>query len=41
MRLFQVRPSVGVVVDERRVGAARPGDASHLLSHADVAMFEA
>jgi diguanylate cyclase (GGDEF)-like protein len=41
MRQFQVRPSVGVVVDERPVGAARPGDASHLLAHADVAMYEA
>lgn len=40
-RHFQVRPSVGVVVDERPVGAARPGDASHLLAHADVAMYEA
>lgn len=41
LRPFQVRPSVGVVVDERPVGAARPGDASHLLAHADVAMYEA
>jgi diguanylate cyclase (GGDEF)-like protein len=40
-RHFQVRPSVGVVVDERPAGAARPGDASHLLAHADVAMYEA
>jgi diguanylate cyclase (GGDEF)-like protein len=40
-RYFQVRPSVGVVVDERPLGAARPGDASHLLAHADVAMYEA
>jgi diguanylate cyclase (GGDEF)-like protein len=40
-RRFQVRPSVGVVVDERPVGAARTGDASHLLAHADVAMYEA
>jgi diguanylate cyclase (GGDEF)-like protein len=40
-RPFLVRPSVGVVVDERPVGGARPGDAAHLLAHADVAMYEA
>ncbi len=40
-RPFGVRPSVGVVVDERPVGGARPGDAAHLLAHADVAMYEA
>jgi diguanylate cyclase len=40
-RRFQVRPSVGVVIDERPLGAARPDDAAHLLSHADVAMYEA
>ncbi len=40
-RPFQVRPSVGVVVDERPAGGARPGDAAHLLAHADVAMYEA
>ncbi len=40
-RPFAVRPSVGVVVDERPVGASRAGDAAHLLAHADVAMYEA
>ena len=40
-RRFSVRPSVGVVVDERPTGGARTGDASHLLAHADVAMYEA
>ena len=40
-RPFLVRPSVGVVVDERPVGGARAGDAAHLLAHADVAMYEA
>ncbi|HEU4913184.1 MAG TPA: bifunctional diguanylate cyclase/phosphodiesterase [Actinomycetes bacterium] len=40
-RQFQVRPSVGVVLDERPPGAARKGDASHLLAHADVAMYAA
>ena len=40
-RPFRVRPSVGVVVDERPSGAARSGDAAHLLAHADVAMYEA
>lgn len=40
-RRFQVRPSVGVVIDERPPGSARSGDASHLLAHADVAMYEA
>ena len=40
-RRFQVRPSVGVVIDERPAGSSHSGDASHLLSHADVAMYEA
>ncbi len=40
-RYFTVRPSVGVVVDERPAGTARAGDASHLLAHADVAMYQA
>ena len=40
-RPFAVRPSVGVVVDERPVGGSRAGDAAHLLAHADVAMYEA
>jgi diguanylate cyclase (GGDEF)-like protein len=40
-RPFAVRPSVGVVVDERPSGASRAGDATHLLAHADVAMYEA
>jgi diguanylate cyclase (GGDEF)-like protein len=41
LRPFVVRPSVGVVVDERPIGGSRAGDASHLLAHADVAMYEA
>jgi diguanylate cyclase len=40
-RRFQVRPSVGVVLDERPPGAGRPDDVAHLLSHADIAMYEA
>ena len=40
-RSFLCRASVGVVLDERPPGASRPGDASHLLAHADVAMYEA
>jgi diguanylate cyclase (GGDEF)-like protein len=40
-RSFQVRPSVGVVVDERPAGTARRGDGAHLLAHADVAMYQA
>jgi diguanylate cyclase (GGDEF)-like protein len=40
-RYFHVRPSVGVVVDERPPGTAREGDAGNLLAHADVAMYEA
>jgi diguanylate cyclase (GGDEF)-like protein len=40
-RSFLCRASVGVVLDERPPGASRQGDASHLLAHADVAMYEA
>jgi diguanylate cyclase (GGDEF)-like protein len=40
-RQFALRPSVGVVVDERMVGSATADDAMHLLAHADVAMYQA
>jgi diguanylate cyclase (GGDEF)-like protein len=40
-RLFGMRPSIGVVVDERVPGAAVAGEALHLLAHADVAMYQA
>jgi diguanylate cyclase (GGDEF)-like protein len=40
-RPFLVRPSVGVVVDDRPVGGARAGHAAHLLAHAEDAMYEA
>jgi diguanylate cyclase (GGDEF)-like protein len=40
-RRFAVRPSVGVVVDERAEGGSGSADAAHLLAHADVAMYQA
>ena len=40
-RFFQVRASIGIVLDERAPGASQRGDAMHLLAHADVAMYEA
>jgi diguanylate cyclase (GGDEF)-like protein len=40
-RFFQVRASIGIVLDERPPGASQRGDAMHLLAHADVAMYEA
>ncbi|GAB3598572.1 bifunctional diguanylate cyclase/phosphodiesterase [Angustibacter peucedani] len=40
-RPFTVRPSVGVVLDERTPGTARAKDSHHLLAHADVAMYQA
>jgi diguanylate cyclase (GGDEF)-like protein len=40
-RHFPLRPSVGVVVDERAPGAASADDAMRLLAHADVAMYQA
>jgi diguanylate cyclase (GGDEF)-like protein len=40
-RRFPVRPSVGVVVDERAAGSADADDAIRLLAHADVAMYQA
>jgi diguanylate cyclase (GGDEF)-like protein len=40
-RHFTVRPSIGIVLDERHPGRARAGDAHHLLAHADVAMYQA
>ncbi|HEX3003534.1 MAG TPA: bifunctional diguanylate cyclase/phosphodiesterase, partial [Angustibacter sp.] len=40
-REFSVRPSVGVVLDERAVGRAEARDSEHLLAHADVAMYQA
>ena len=40
-RFFQIRASVGIVLDERAAGASQRGDAMHLLAHADVAMYEA
>ena len=40
-RQFTVRPSIGIVLDERSPGRAERGDAHHLLAHADVAMYQA
>ena len=40
-RQFTVRPSLGIVLDERGPGRAQRGDAHHLLAHADVAMYQA
>jgi diguanylate cyclase len=40
-RQFTVRPSVGVVLDERARGRAEARDSEHLLAHADVAMYQA
>ncbi|KQX61588.1 bifunctional diguanylate cyclase/phosphodiesterase [Angustibacter sp. Root456] len=40
-REFSVRPSVGVVLDERAPGRAEARDSEHLLAHADVAMYQA
>lgn len=40
-RQFTVRPSIGIVLDERSPGRARGSDAHHLLAHADVAMYQA
>jgi diguanylate cyclase (GGDEF)-like protein len=40
-RQFQVRPSIGIVLDERSPGRAKSSDAHHLLAHADVAMYQA
>ncbi len=40
-REFTVRPSVGVVLDERAPGRAEARDSQHLLAHADVAMYQA
>ncbi|HET8614180.1 MAG TPA: bifunctional diguanylate cyclase/phosphodiesterase [Actinomycetales bacterium] len=40
-RNFTVRPSIGVVLDERSPGRAKGPDAHHLLAHADVAMYQA
>ncbi len=40
-RTFVVRPSVGVVVDERPAGSAGLEDGAPLVAHADVAMYEA
>jgi diguanylate cyclase (GGDEF)-like protein len=40
-RRFTVRPSIGVVVDERAAGRAVARDATQLLAHADVAMYQA
>jgi diguanylate cyclase (GGDEF)-like protein len=40
-RQFHVRPSIGVVIDERVPGAATRGDSARLVAHADVAMYEA
>jgi diguanylate cyclase (GGDEF)-like protein len=40
-RHFPLRPSVGVVVDERAAGSANADDAMRLLAHADVAMYQA
>jgi diguanylate cyclase len=40
-RQFVVRPSVGVVLDERARGRAQAKDSHHLLAHADVAMYQA
>lgn len=40
-RHFRVRPSLGIVLDERSPGRAQRGDAHHLLAHADVAMYQA
>jgi diguanylate cyclase len=40
-RGFAVRPSIGVVIDERPPGRTSGGDAGPLLAHADVAMYQA
>ncbi|MGN6610762.1 MAG: putative bifunctional diguanylate cyclase/phosphodiesterase [Angustibacter sp.] len=40
-REFSVRPSVGVVLDERAPGRSEARDGEHLLAHADVAMYQA
>ncbi len=40
-RFFQIRASIGIVLDERAAGTSKRGDAMHLLAHADVAMYEA
>jgi diguanylate cyclase (GGDEF)-like protein len=40
-RKFSLRPSIGIVVDERVLGSATADDAMHLLAHADVAMYQA
>jgi diguanylate cyclase (GGDEF)-like protein len=40
-REFTVRPSVGVVLDERAAGRSEARDSQHLLAHADVAMYQA
>jgi diguanylate cyclase (GGDEF)-like protein len=40
-RQFTVRPSIGIVLDERSRGRAERDDAHHLLAHADVAMYQA
>jgi diguanylate cyclase (GGDEF)-like protein len=40
-RQFTVRPSIGIVLDERSPGRAERADAHHLLAHADVAMYQA
>ncbi len=40
-REFSVRPSVGVVLDERAPGRSEARDSEHLLAHADVAMYQA
>jgi diguanylate cyclase (GGDEF)-like protein len=40
-RRFSLRPSVGIVVDERVADSSATAEAMHLLAHADVAMYEA
>ena len=40
-RSFHVRPSIGVVIDERAKATSQPGEAARLVVHADVAMYEA